>query len=376
MDNPTGSEDFDERRQFDDRPANDCEPGPARAVDIRGRCADCWGAISGTKDKGSLWSFIKCLVCGRSVDGEDAVREAEAMRRECSENMATARVGQPTKYRTDARFVLKLLPDMDRDTAKVDRRIDASLALGRKPGRLTRHEIGPGTAGYLYAQARAFLAGVENLPVEKSAIALSDLKYGELQIDNIDGSYDEGTLHATGSIPIVYRKPSGRELLGRMGTALVAGMASAFACEVGIKAILVTRLDEAAKTHDLLKLYRELPEDCRRRLAADFPTIAEVLENGRQTFGKWRYFEQGVGEDAIRALVDTDRVWELGKAARVIADECQLVGLNYNMNIETTIELEGRPGDIHHSQLFQLTIEGGESSVPWDKVLRTGRDTE
>ena len=102
------------------------------------------------------------------------------------------------------------------------------------------------------------------------------------------------------SMPVAHRKPSGRELMERMGTALVAGMASAFACEVGMKVILVTRLDEAPRTHDLLKLFRELPEDSRRRLEADFPSIVEVLEGSRETFGKWRYFEQGVGKEAIR----------------------------------------------------------------------------
>ncbi|MYE11781.1 MAG: hypothetical protein F4X99_08970 [Gammaproteobacteria bacterium] len=300
------------------------------------------------------------------------MREADAMQKEATENMATARVGGPASYRSDARFVLKLLPDMDRDTAKVDRRIEASLRKGKKPGRLTRHEIGPGTAGYLYAQARAFVAGVENLSAVQSAIALSDLEYGEPQIDSIQGLPEDGTLHVRGSVPAAYRRPSGRELMGRMGTALIAGMASAFACEVGLKAILVTRLDEATKSHDLLTLYEELPDDCRRRLVADFPTIAQVLEDSRQTFGKWRYFEQGVGEDAIRALVDTDRVWGLGKTARVIADECELVGLNYDIDVETTFEVEGRPGNLHYSQHVHLALEGGESSVPWDEVLRIG----
>ena len=270
--------------------------------------------------------------------------------------------------------MLKLLPDMDRDKAKINRRVGASLAERRKRGRLTRHDTPPGTAGYQYAQARAFLAGVDNLSAEKSAIALSDLEFGEPQVVNIDGSLGDGTLHVTGKVPVVHRKPSGRELMGRMGTALVAGMAAAFACEVGMKAILVTRLDGAAKTHDLLKLYGELPEDSRRRLAGDFPTIAEVLDHSRQTFGKWRYFEQGVSETAIRALVDTDRVWGLGKAARVIADECAVTGLDYDIDIDTTFEFKWEPDGMRRSQLVHLSLEGGESAVPWDEVLRPGKD--
>ena len=219
MDNATLNEDFDGRRQFDDRPADDREPGPARAVDISGRCGDCWGAISGTKGAAGRWSRIECLVCGRSVDGEDASREADDMRREAGNNMAAARVGRPATYRADASFVLKLLPDMDRDKPEVNRRVKASLAEGRKSGRLTRHEIPPGTAGYLYAQARAFLAGVENLSAEKSAIALSDFEYGEPQVVGIEESPDDGTLHVTGSVDVVHRKPSGRGIRDFPGAA-------------------------------------------------------------------------------------------------------------------------------------------------------------
>ena len=374
MGNATRKGNFDERRRFDDRPADDGRPGPARAVDVSGRCADCWGPIAGTRDPGGGWDRIECLVCGRAVEGEDAAREADAMRREADDNMAAVRMGRSATYRAGADFVLKLMPDMDRDKAKVDRRIQASLGERRKLGRLTRHEIPSGTAGYLYAQARAFLAGVENLSDPKAAIALADFEYGEPRVAGVEACAGDGTLRVTGSVPVVHRKPSGRELMGRMGTALVAGMAGAFACELGMKAILVTRLDGAAKTHDLLALYRELPEDGRRRLEGDFPEIAAVLGDSRQTFGRWRYFEQGVGADAIRALVDTDRVWGLGKAARVIADECVVVGLDYGIDIDTTFEFEWKAGDLSASQRVHLELEGGESSVPWEDLLRAKVD--
>ena len=80
MDNTMRIEDLDRRRRFDDRRADDGEPGPARAVDIRGRCADCWGRIVGSMDAAGRWRRIECLVCGRAVDGNDAAREADAMR--------------------------------------------------------------------------------------------------------------------------------------------------------------------------------------------------------------------------------------------------------------------------------------------------------
>lgn len=296
------------------------------------------------------------------------------MQQEAEDNLGAARVGRPAKYRADGRFVLKLLPEMPRDKAKVDRRIAARLAEGSKPRRLTRHEIPPGTAGYLYAQAKAFLAGVESLSEQKSAISLADLEYGDPQVVGVERSPGDGTLTITGSVPVVHRKPSGLELMGRMGTALIAGMASAFACEVGMKALLMTRLDEAAKTHDLLELYLELPEDSRRRLEGDFPEITEVLAHSRETFGRWRYFEQGIGEGAIRALVDTDRVWGLGKAARVIADECEVASLNYEIDIDTTFEFNGQPGDVRNSERAHLKLTGVEGPIPWDDILQVGKD--
>ena len=369
MDNATRQEDFDERRRFDDRPAHDQQPGPARTVDVSGRCAGCWGSIVGAKEPTGNWHRIECRVCGRSVNGEDAVREADAMLREADDNMAAARVGRPANYRADAHFVLKLMPDMDRDKSKVDQRIQASLKEGRKHRRLTRHEIPSGTAGYLYAQARALLAGLDSLSDEKAAITLADFEYGEPQVVGVEQSTGDGTLRVNGSVPAYHRKPSGIEMMQRMGTALVSGMTGAFACEVGMKAILVTRLDEAAKTHDLLVLYGELPDDSRQRLEHDFPEIAEVLDHSRETFGRWRYFEQGIGGDGIRALVDTDRVWGLSKAARVIADECVVAGLNYEIGIDTTFEFECKPGNMRASQRIQLMLEGGESSVLWDEVL-------
>jgi len=374
MDNTRPNEDFDQPRRFDDWRADDGEPGPAGVVNIKGRCAECWGRIVGSRDAAGRWRRIECLVCGRALDGNDAAREADAMEQEAEDNMDAVRIGRPSKYRTDGRFVLKLLPDMARDRAKVDERIASSLAEGQKPGRLTRHEIAPGTAGYLYAQAKAFLAGVENLSEQKSAIALADLEFGDPQVLGVKRSPGNGTLKVTGTVPVIHRKPSGRELIGRMGTALIAGMAGAFACEVGMKAILVTRQDEAAKTHDLLKLYLELPEDSRRRLEGDFPEIAEVLGRSRETFGRWRYFEQGIGEGAIRGLVDTDRGWGLGKAARVIADECAVAGLNYEIDIDTTFEFSGQPGDVLTSERVHLKLTGSEGPIPWDEILRAGKN--
>ena len=111
--------DFDQWRHFDDRAADDRTPGPARAVEISGRCVDCWGPVTGRKDGDGRWIRIECQLCWRSVDGEDADREAEEMRGKVEANLPRGRVGHGSKYREGASFVLKILPDMDRDTKKV-----------------------------------------------------------------------------------------------------------------------------------------------------------------------------------------------------------------------------------------------------------------
>ncbi len=368
-----GNENFDQWLDFDDRAPEDHTPGPARRVEIGGRCTECWGPVAGKKEGGGRWTRIECKLCDRSVNEDDAEREAKSMQREAENNLQQARVGQATKYREGASFVLKLLPDRDRDKKQVDGRIAASLAAGPRKGPwLSRKEIEQGTAGYLYLQARAFLSGVENLTHEMSAIALSDFDFAEPRIVRADASSGDPSVRVSAAIPALHRKPSDRELMARMGTALVAGMAVAFACEVGMKAILMTRLDEAAKTHDLLELYQALPADSRARLEADFAGIADVLEHNRHTFGKWRYFEQSVGEKGLRALVDTDRVWGLGKAARVIVDECVVVGLTYEVDLDSTFDVAATRADVSSSQRIKLTLDAGEAAIPWDDVLAYG----
>ena len=163
----------------------------------------------------------------------------------------------------------------------------------------------PGTAGYLYAQARAFLAVLGTYPTRRPRLALGDFEYGEPHLVGVDGSAGEGTLHVTGRVPVVYRRPSGRELMERMGTALVTAMAGAFACELGKKAILVTRLDGAAKTHDLLALYRELPDDSRRRLEDDFLSARLISPNREEKipFHSWRaYFRVQIADRLLMVL--------------------------------------------------------------------------
>ncbi len=119
---------------------------------------------------------------------------------------------------------------------------------------------------------------------------------------------------------------------------MMAGMNAAFACELALKAIQITHLDEARKTHDLLELYRDLPEDSKTRLKADFAEIEDELERARHTFGRWRYFETNVGEEGMQAMANTERAFALVKAARVIIDEGEIAGLTYKVDINFDAE--------------------------------------
>ena len=232
----------------------------------------------------------------------------------------------------------------------------------------------PGEAGYLYLQARVILSGIESLPDEMSAIALTDFDFGEARITGVDTRPTGEVLRLSAKIPAAHRKPSQRELMARMGRAMVAGLATAFACEVGMKAILMTRLDEAQRTHDLLKLYEVLPEDTRKRLEADCRGISDALKRHRHTFDKWRYLEQSAGQGGFGALVNTDRVWELGKAARVIVDECVTAGLTGEVAVDSTFDISGHHGKHSVSQRIHLQVTGGEAEIPWNDVLAYGGD--
>lgn len=367
---------FDEWTDFDDRAPDDVNPGPAQRVEITGRCSQCWGPVTGRQEgQDGRWTRIECQLCANSVDGEAAEVEAESMRREMQANLAPARIGSPGTYRTDGRFVLKIRPDMDRDTNQVARRIAASRTKVRKGPWLSRNEIPEGTAGYLFLQARAFLSGVESLTHEMSTFAWSDVDFGEPQVVGVHSATAETPPKISVKVPTAYRRPSNRELMARMGTTLVASMATAFACELGMKAILMTRLDEARKTHDLLELYDHLPADSQARLRADFPGIADVLGRNRHTFGHWRYFEENVGEVGFRALIDTDRVRELGKAARVIIDECVTLGLTCDVEIDSTFDFVVKPSDARSSQQISFTIDAGEASIPWDDLVALGSES-
>ena len=347
--------------------------GEAAAAAIKGRCTNCWGRLVGQSNEMGRWIGIECQICGRSVKGEEADREMERMHRELIDNLPKVRRGLPAKYREDAKFVLKVLPDMERDKAYFNRRVAAKMAEGRKKNRLSRHDFPKGEAGYLYLQASAFMAGIESLPREMSLVRISDYDFQKPHISDVDVADDLSEMRVSGKTVGKSRQLSDQERMERMGLLMTAGMTAAFACELALKAILITRLDEARKTHDLLELYKDLPEDSKTRLKADFAEIEDELERARHTFGRWRYFETNVGEEAIVAMANIERAFAMAKAARVLIDEGETSGLAYEVDINFEAKFNLDNGDTEYWETYELRVTGKETSVSWDSLLATGQ---
>ena len=242
-------------------------------------------------------------------------------------NTSQMAFGFPPKHRDVARFVSKIFPHMDRQSAEeFHERTSAEAQKGPREGWLTRSQFPGGSAGFLFLQARALMSGVERLPRELSVARFWD-------VDVHDGS---ATMYVPTKELSKDTKTNENELMERLGSTMTIAMMSAFACELAMKAIRLTRMDQARKSHDLWRLYRDLPEDSGTRIEEDFPEVGSVLKKARHTFDKWRYFEANVGGRGISAMIDTDRAFVLAKAARVLLDEAELMGLGYSVDLDAT----------------------------------------
>ena len=147
---------------------------------------------------------------------------------------------------------------------------------------------------------------VERLPRELNVAPFSDTETQDDGSTKLYLSREELSRHS---------KTREHELMMRLGSTMTIAMMSAFACELAMKAIRLTRMDEARKSHDLWLLYRDLPTDSRTRIEEDFTEVDSVLKTARHTFDKWRYFEADVGGRGMKAMIDTDRAFVLAKAA-------------------------------------------------------------
>ena len=308
---------------------------------LKGRCRRCWGGLIGKGAKEDVLTAIRCRVCGILLEGDEAREEYRRMSEQDASNTFQMAYGFPPKYRDEARFVSKIFPHIDRQTAEeFNERTSAEAQEGPRKDWLTRREFPGGSAGFLFLQARALMSGVERLPRELSVVRFWDFDMHD------DGST---TVHVPTKELSEDPRTSENELMKRLGSTMTIAMMSAFACELAMKAIRLTRMDEARRSHDLWQLYRDLPEDSRARMEEDFPEVGSVLKKAQHTFGKWRYFEANVGGRGISAMIDTDRAFALAKAARVLLDEAELMGLGYSLDIDATqkVTKAGDRQDVH-----------------------------
>ena len=295
---------------------------------LKGRCRRCWGGLIGKGGAEHTPTAIRCRVCGIQLEGDDAREEYQRMSEQNASNTFNMAFGFPPKYRDDATFVQKIFPHIDRQSKEEFRqRIKVEASKGAKDGWLTRSKFPAGSAGFLFLQARALMSGVERLPRELSVARFPDFNMHD------DGS---ATVYLSKEELSEHSKTGEYELMKRLGSTMTIAMMSAFACELAMKAIRLTRMDEARKSHDLWQLYSDLPADSRTRIEEDFPEVESVLESARHTFDKWRYFEANVDGRGMSAMIDTDRAFALAKAARVLLDEAEMMGLGYSVKVEAT----------------------------------------
>ena len=88
--------------------------------------------------------------------------------------------------------------------------------------------------------------------------------------------------------------------------------------------------------------------------------IADVLAENRGMFGAWRYFETAVGTDAFRGMTTPDRSRSLAKAARVILDEAEYVGLTGGIKLQSNRHVRVTGEKREYADTIHLTIKGGE----------------
>ena len=275
------------------------------------------------------------------------------MSKEGTFNMLNMGLGHFPRYEEDSKFVYKVFPEIEpQPEEQFLKHVEMRAADGNRKGWLTRNGFPAGSAGYFLLQARVLISGVERTPREITVAQFADFDL------NDDGS---ATVHISEEELSEHSTTRQYKFLKRMGSTMTVGMMSAFACELAMKAIRLTRLDEARRSHDLTRLFQDLPDGSRGRIEADFSEIAAVLERGRHTFGHWRYFETDVGEPGFTALVDTGRAHELGKAARVILDEAEMVGLGYSISLKATqhVREDGEERALKYDH--QLNVVGHEA---------------
>ena len=317
---------------------------------VKARCARCWGGLVARHDDRHQITGIKCRVCGEKLEGEAAREEHARMFNEHAANLGNVTSGRLPHYADDATFVLKTFPA--REGMSPDDfydRIARAQATPSTRNRIDRNDFPPGSPATSFFRPPRSWRVSKTSPIRTiglswtfrtSVFATTERPVWTVSIDDIA---DDPQFHE-------------RRLLRNLGDTLTAAMISAFACELAMKAVCLAVNDQAFRKHDLKQLYDDLPEPSRLRVAADFPGIAAALDAGRQTFDSWRYFETAVAEVVAQALIDTGQARNLGKAARVILDEAEMVGLGCAVNLKGRLDVGASDDAGNYRQRMKIDV--------------------
>ena len=338
------------------------DTGDERAT-LKGRCTTCWAGIVMKSNSNHKCVEIICRGCGKSLVGEDAAKEHARMSLEQSDHAfrLSGQIEFAYERKPPGPFVWKIIAPLKRETDnEFKTRIKKSAQTKAPSGYFGRGRFPLGAPGLLYLQAKILSDGLHTVPgFDESSI----------------GGFPHSEGHSDGSVSVYFSKeeleggPPYREhrMMKMMGANMVAAMSSAFACELAIKAICLTCNGLALKSHDLSDLYGELPDDSKSRIEFDYPELPDVMQEGRERFGQWRYFESVNAESAMRALASPALSRSLLKSARVLLDEGTVVGLSGNVKLEAIQNVRMLNEDRFEKYGYNFEINGGESPAPITK---------
>ena len=105
-------------------------------------------------------------------------------------------------------------------------------------------------------------------------------------------------------------------------------------------------------------------------MRGDYAVIGDVLEKSRRTFDKWRYFEEASATKmAAEHTLHHEITQDLEMAARVIIDECAIVGLKGELHMTAhgswSAALEGKIDPRSLRETMHFEVESGESAIVW-----------
>lgn len=329
---------------------------------LKGRCKNCWGRLIGRTDDNSAWTGIKCRVCGQVLEGLDAKKEEQRILTESTSNMLKVTYGKPSEY-AEGQFVIKVIPETDRVApSELNKWIKTKSA--KKSSRLTRKDFPVGSPGYLLLQATAIVAGLESI---FDANGESVMEFPEARL-NDDGSW---TMRMDVQGLIDDPQHPGYGLKVRVGTTAITFMMAAFACELLMKAICLTCVGEAAKSHDLLELFKDLPDESRLRLEADHPGVGNFLSSNRHVFGSQRYLSGNAKKNAVNAMINPMGANDMCRIARVLLDEAETMGLSCGLTINAKRATRDMGNRMLIKQKLNISAKAGES--PPRRLLRSAR---